>query len=217
MHILRVLLVASLALAVTAQADFRRDYSSSLRDFDKENYESAIINLENAIKDKNSAKEDVRFYGMSFAPYIPHFYLGQSYFKLKDCSNALLEWNKSLDQGVVKSQSKEFLELQKNRAICERDTVDPPAALQLAVDEYFVGNFQKAARINPAAMTQNRAKIQALLFRAASNFNLFLLSGEKELELLELSKKDISKIRTLDSNFSPYSRAFSPRFLLLFN
>lgn len=210
------LIACVLTVTITAQADFRRDYSSGVRDFDSGKYERAIKDLKNAIEDESSAKNDVRFYGMSFAPYLPYFFLGQSYFELKDCEQALSAWRRSLDEGVVKSHAEELAVLQKNQSECEQDTGKPPVALQLAVEEYFKGNFSDAAKVSPEEMAEPRAKVQALLFKSASIFNLFLLSGEQDEDLLQLSRKIILEIKDIDSGFSPYEGAFSPRYLQLF-
>jgi hypothetical protein len=208
--------VTCILLAFPAQADFKRDYNSGVRDYYSGEYAAAIKNLESAIEAESSAQEKVRFYGMRYEPYIPYFFLGQSKFKLNDCDGALVEWGKSLAQGVA-TVHEDFAELQANQAECEKKLDKPPAALIKAVEDYFEGNFRAAAGIDPDMLEEDRAKLQALLFRAASNFNIYLLSGQKDSQAEQRALNDIDRIRELDQNFSPYAEVFSPQFLLLFN
>lgn len=93
----------------------------------------------------------------------------------------------------------------------------PPATLQQVAVEYFAGNYEAAIELaNPDALKEDRAKVQALLFRAAANYKLFVLSGEKNTRARQLSEDDIRSIKQLNKGFSPYIAAFSPKFLELF-
>lgn len=93
----------------------------------------------------------------------------------------------------------------------------PPANLKRVADAYFAGNYQSAVELaNPDALEENRAKIQALLFRAAANYKLYILSGEKNTQAKQRTEDDIRTIKRLDKDFSPYIAAFSPKFLELF-
>jgi len=205
-----------LVLADSAAADFKRTYSSGLRDYDSEQYADAIEGLRKAIQEEPTAKESVRFYGMSFAPYLPYFFLGQSLFKSGDCEGALVEWRKSIEQGVVQ-EHEEFDELQKNQATCQKQLDMPPTVLLQAVEAYFQGDFQAAAGVDISALKEDRAKVQALLFRAASNYNLWLLSEETDSQLYKRVQDDIRSIKRLKPSFSPYAEGFSPEFLKLFS
>jgi len=93
----------------------------------------------------------------------------------------------------------------------------PPEALLTAVQAYFEGNFLKTAEVDPGAMKEKHAKVQAYLFRAASRFNLYLLSGKADPNLLEQSEDDIRSIKKLNTGFSPYNEGFSPEFRDLFS
>lgn len=93
----------------------------------------------------------------------------------------------------------------------------PPPALKKIAEAYFAGNYQSAVQLsNPDSLKENREKIQALLFRAAANHKLFILSGEKNTQARQRSEDDIKAIKRLNKNFTPYIAAFSPRFLELF-
>jgi len=93
----------------------------------------------------------------------------------------------------------------------------PPAKLKQAADAYFAGNYQSAVELaNPDALDEDRAKVQALLFRAASNYKLYVLSGERNIQARQQAEDDIRSIKRLNKNFAPYIAAFSPKFLELF-
>lgn len=93
----------------------------------------------------------------------------------------------------------------------------PPSALKQVAEAYFAGNYESAVSLsNPNSLNEDRAKVQALLFRAAANHKIYILSGEKNTEAKQRSEDDIRAIKRLNKNFSPYIAAFSPRFLELF-
>jgi len=93
----------------------------------------------------------------------------------------------------------------------------PPTALKTVAEAYFAGNYQLAIDLSdPDQLDEDRAKIQALLFRAAANFKLYVLSGEKNTQARQRSEDDIRSIKRLNKDFSPYIAAFSPKFLELF-
>ena len=93
----------------------------------------------------------------------------------------------------------------------------PPNALKQAAEAYFAGNYESAVSLsNPDSLDQDRAKVQALLFRAAANHKIYILSGEQDTQAKQRSEDDIRAIKRLNRNFSPYIAAFSPKFLELF-
>jgi hypothetical protein len=93
----------------------------------------------------------------------------------------------------------------------------PPNALKQVAEAYFAGNYQSAVELsNPNSLREDRAKVQAFLFRAAASHKLFILSGEKNTQARQRSEDDIRAIKRLDKSFKPYIAAFSPSFLELF-
>lgn len=93
----------------------------------------------------------------------------------------------------------------------------PPESLQRIADAYFTGDFERVGQlVNPQKADSPRMRVQALLFRAAANYNLYLLSNREQLELLDQTREDIRAIKAIDSSFTPYIAAFSPRFLEFF-
>ncbi len=93
----------------------------------------------------------------------------------------------------------------------------PPADLKQIVIEYLAGNYENTIQmVDPGSFSDDRARIQALLFRAAASYRLFMLSGEKDTQNLQQAQSDIREIKSLRKDFSPYIPAFSPKFLDLF-
>lgn len=93
----------------------------------------------------------------------------------------------------------------------------PPDGLKSIAEAYFAGNYEATASLaNPEDFNEDRAKIQALLFRAAANHKLYVRSGEQQPGILSQVEDDIRAIKRMNSGFSPYIAAFSPNFLSLF-
>jgi hypothetical protein len=93
----------------------------------------------------------------------------------------------------------------------------PPAVLKQVAEAYFAGKYKEVIELsNPNALKEDRAKVQALLFRAAANYKLYALSGETNAQALKSSEEDIRAIKRLNKSFQPYIAAFSPKFLELF-
>lgn len=93
----------------------------------------------------------------------------------------------------------------------------PPPLLKQVAEAYFSGDYATTRRIaNPDELADERAKVQVHLFRAAASYKLFVLSGEEATDHLRQAENDIRAIKSLNSQFSPYISAFSPRFLEFF-
>lgn len=93
----------------------------------------------------------------------------------------------------------------------------PPPELKQIAESYFAGDYQAVNRsANPDRFDEPRPRVQALLFRAAANFSLYVLSGEQNSALLRQAETDIREIKRINGEFSPYIAAFSPSFIELF-
>ena len=410
------LIIAMLAIVLmtsfvsTAQAEFKRNYTQAKKSFEDGNFDEAIRKFSDAISDNPESAARVKLYGMRYDSYIPHYFLGEAYFKLNDCTAALAAWDKALEAGVIQKQ-KEFAAMQTSMASCKTEVIDvsgiaaeasssidlldnaigqfaglqsesllrsewsskwqpemnqskqlaqtlrqrldlavaesdadaikaitneagqgvnalsgserlaraqiqsmqsqnaeaekvartsasqnlqnsisrakdaesydggstqmaslmkdlerqiqvgeslgatasvanireqtqiignvlrrydlsvqdwqaqqqsiaeriPPADLKRIAEAYFSGDYQTVSQsADPDKFDKDRARIQALLFRAAANHKLYVRTGEKEDATLRKVESDIRAIKQLDRKFSPYIAAFSPRFLALF-
>lgn len=410
------LLVCSLlvlAFASAAEAEFKRNYTLAKKSFEEGNYQDAVSKFQDAIKDNPEEAARVKIYGMRYDSYIPHYFLGEAYFRLNDCKSAMSAWNKALEYGVIQGLD-EYGAMQKNMSACKVDVVEtvdvskiaqqarteidalqsantsyarlqnesalkrewaskwqpeltrneqlaqsllqrldkatsaadptaieaiiqeaksaasaltgteklaqaqvkaaqsqgadaerlaresarrdlqnstrmaraaethdganeqmktlladlqrqigvgeglgdtasaanikeqtqvidnvlrrynlavqdwqaqkqsiadrtPPAELKRIAEAYFAGDYAATVKLaNPDGFDKDRARIQALLFRAAANYTLYVRSGEQQQATLAQVQNDIRAIKKMNSKFSPYIAAFSPRFLALF-
>ena len=92
-----------------------------------------------------------------------------------------------------------------------------PDSLVVAATAYFQGDYAVAARRLAAVQYPDlRLTAQARLLRAAANYGLFLMGGEKDKTLLEQAARDIRECKSLDPALKLSARAFSPRFADLF-
>lgn len=102
----------------------------------------------------------------------------------------------------------------RQRSIAERT---PPPRLKQVAEAYFSGDYDATTRLaDPDQLGSDREKVQALLFRAAASYKLYVLSGEQQQAQLSRAQADIRAIKRLNRNFSPYLAAFSPGFIELF-
>lgn len=408
--------VLSMFVSVSVQAAYGTDFLDAIDAYESGDYQKAVDKLQKAIKDKNKAGLDQRFYGMVYGNYIPYFYLGQARFKMGDCEGAMNAWNESLNQGIITGLP-EYPAMQEGMTACQGQVVDvtklaqdatqaiektkslvsqlenlssdfralgsaqlykrewtdrwqptvntaqqsiadlenrlaaavtakddvtiaavenesasigdsmignmtqatnqiaalrkqlasqelesrnkarreltqaiasaraqesvkandqvaklytslmeladrgeslsadapaenqmqiaqdinsaqrryqvavqdwsraqeniarrkPPEDLKKLVADYLAGNYDAAIeKADPKSFGDERARIQALLFRAASSYRLYVLSGEKATQSLRQAESDIREIKRMKKNFSPYIPAFSPKFLELF-
>lgn len=405
--------VLALSIASTAHAEFKRNYTLGKKSFEDGDYKDAISKFRDAIQDNPESAERVKIYGMRYDSYIPHYFLGEAYFRMHDCASAMAAWNKALELGVIQGLD-EYASMQKNMASCKTEVTEavdvskiaqqatteikaledtnrsfaklqsenalkqewasrwqpeltrseqlarslqqrletatgdadpdaieaiineaksaaaalvgteklaqaqvkaiqaqgaeaermarenarrdlqnstrlaraaetypdandqmktllaelqrqisvgeglgdaassanlkeqtqvidnvlrryrlavqdwqaqkqsiaertPPPDLKRIAEAYFAGDYESAVKLaSPDTFSKDRAKIQALLFRAAANYNLYVRSGEQQQAKLTQVQNDIRAIKKMNSGFSPYIAAFSPRFLALF-
>lgn len=413
-YILKISTIFALLLlffASTAEAEFKRNYTLAKKSFEDGDYAEAVKKFSDAISDNPKSAARVKLYGMRYDSYIPHYFLGEAYFKLNDCASAMAAWDVSMQSGVIQKQD-QFSSMQANMSSCKVDVIDvssiaaeanaeisgldsaitkfsalqsesllssnwsskwlpemnqskqlaqtlrqrlelattdvdadaikavgeearrgvsalngserlaraqiqaaktqgeeaervarnntlqelqnnislakaakrhegsstqmtslladlgrqitvgenlgatasavnikeqsqiignvlrrynlsvqdwqaqqqsladrtPPADLKRLAEAYFSGEYADVVQsANPDGFDKDRARIQALLFRAAANYILYVRSGEKETGTLRQVETDIRAIKQLDARFSPYIAAFSPRFLALFD
>lgn len=86
-----------------------------------------------------------------------------------------------------------------------------PDALVSALQNYIAGRYAAAARIEPAALPEARARFHAYLVRAASRFML-ANTGAAEAGLLDGARADVRAARALDARTQPDAATFAPRF-----
>jgi hypothetical protein len=92
------------------------------------------------------------------------------------------------------------------------------ASLEEGARLFLQGQYQEALTALEPLVGQTSVPLQlhAHVFRAASLFALFVRSGESNQALRAQALAEIAQVKQLDSSFQPNSRAFSPRFLSLY-
>ena len=104
----------------TPAGDYAALYRAGIRAFDFRQWEEAAKNFSAAAQLKRDAEERVLISGMRREPYLPHFYLGQTYLELKRCDDALRTWAQAEKDGAVQRSASEYKRLQQGRAACEK-------------------------------------------------------------------------------------------------
>jgi hypothetical protein len=92
----------------------------------------------------------------------------------------------------------------------------PPAALVTAARAYFDGQYREAAAQLSGVSFAGKSGAQAMLFRAASRYALFVLGGEKNGALETEARADVQACRRFSPGFAPDPRFFSPKFTAFF-
>jgi hypothetical protein len=93
----------------------------------------------------------------------------------------------------------------------------PPAPLRAAADLFFKARYQEAAtRLGALKYDTGPAAGHAALLRAAAQYSLYLLGGERDQSLLMQARQAVADTRRYTPNLRPDRSAFSPRFVQFF-
>jgi len=113
-------LAVSLILVCTvsiAAAEWYKDYEAGLEHIKKGRYGEAVPRLQSAIAQKHQEGLNIKFYGMKFDDYFPHYYLGKAYFLQKNYQSALKEFDISSSQGEIQRNRNLFQNLSELRTL----------------------------------------------------------------------------------------------------
>jgi tetratricopeptide (TPR) repeat protein len=113
---LAVLLIL-LCAASTSAAEWYKDYEAGLEHIKKGRVGEAIPRLQAAIAQKNQEGLNIKFYGMKFDDYLPHYYLGKAYFLQKNYTSAVKEFDTSTGQGEIQRNRSLFQNLSELRTL----------------------------------------------------------------------------------------------------
>jgi tetratricopeptide (TPR) repeat protein len=110
----------------TSAAEWYKDYEAGLEHIKKGRAGEAVPRLQAAIAQKNQEGLNIKFYGMKFDDYLPHYYLGKAYFLQKNYKSALKEFDLSSSQGEIQRNRSLFQNLSELRTL---------ASTQLALNQ----------------------------------------------------------------------------------
>ncbi len=90
-------------------------------------------------------------------------------------------------------------------------------ALEDGARQFFAGDYQQAlSTLDSNALADAPLQLHVHLFRAAALYHLFVRSGEKDQTLRTRALAEVGACKQLNSQFTPDSRAFAPRFLAFY-
>jgi tetratricopeptide (TPR) repeat protein len=112
-----LLSVSLILLQSTAFAEWYKDYESGVDAIKKNQFDAAIPKLQSAIHQKSQEGANIKFYGMKFADYFPHYYLGLCFFRAKNFSSALNEFEKSEQDGAIQKRSDLFASMNNMKTL----------------------------------------------------------------------------------------------------
>jgi len=112
-------------IAIPVYAEWFKDYESAMDSVKKGQWAAAIPKLQAAIASKNEEGSNIKFYGMKFGDYFPHFYLGLSYFNQQNYQGAITEFETSERFGAIQKKSDLYARLNNVRTLCKAQTATP--------------------------------------------------------------------------------------------
>ena len=92
-----------------------------------------------------------------------------------------------------------------------------PPALAGAVDNYLRGRYEQVASVDPAALSDRKARYLVLLLRSASRHTLAQIQGDAGAPLIAQAEADIRAAKQLEPGRTPDDTLFSPRFRALYS
>jgi hypothetical protein len=139
LNVVALAFAAAVAMAPsTASAQGEKDeaFKAGLDARKEKRWSAVVTEMRRAIQE--DAKESARKVGRGFlgaggTEYLPYYFLGEAYFRQNDCANAVVQWENSIKQGVVRTKGEYFGELQKGNAQCEAKGVLLTAKFDAAV------------------------------------------------------------------------------------
>jgi len=112
-------------IAIPAYAEWFKDYESAMDSVKKNQWAAAIPKLQTAISQKNEEGSNIKFYGMKFGDYFPHFYLGLAYFNQQNYQGAITEFETSERYGAIQKKGDLYARLNNVRTLCKAQITAP--------------------------------------------------------------------------------------------
>jgi tetratricopeptide (TPR) repeat protein len=100
-------------------AEWYKDYEAAMDLMEKGQNAAAIPKLQSAIQQKNQEGANIKFYGMKFGDYFPHFYLGMAYNSQGNYTGAVQEFETSEQQGSIQKKKQLFDRLSTTKTLAK--------------------------------------------------------------------------------------------------
>ena len=227
----RWLVLLALTAASPAWAALGKDYDRAILNIEREHYDKAIPLLKEVISEVPASLPRIRLYGMRFAPYTPHYFLGLAYYQLVQCDQALSIWANEARFKVLSDENANIMA--RGRVDCEASLLQAGKTLPVSderklgdgeaenpelhevVEAYFNGAYEQVASFDPATLTTDVARAQAWVYRAASQYTLHILSGEADRNAISDIHDSLQQASSSDPEMAIDRRQFPPKFLAL--
>jgi len=129
--LLAVYLIPFLSLAVSP---WYVAYDKALRAQDKQEWQSSIDYLQQALAEKPKSQLKAKTYGLRFVDYLPYFYLGVAYVQLGNKTEALKNFEMEEQYGEIKNASDELAILTRLKAEIKGEKYAPSAPRKVATN-----------------------------------------------------------------------------------
>jgi tetratricopeptide (TPR) repeat protein len=114
-----IVIVLCVLFARPVFAEWYKDYEGAMDLMDKGQNAAAIPKLQSAIQQKNQEGANIKFYGMKFGDYFPHFYLGMAYNSQGNYTGAVQEFEISEQQGSIQKKKPLFDRLSTTKTLAK--------------------------------------------------------------------------------------------------
>jgi tetratricopeptide (TPR) repeat protein len=114
-----ITVVLCILLAQPLFAEWYKDYEAAMDLMEKGQNSAAIPKLQAAIQQKSQEGANIKFYGMKFGDYFPHFYLGMAYNSQGNYTGAVQEFETSEQQGSIQKKKQLFDRLSTTKTLAK--------------------------------------------------------------------------------------------------
>ncbi len=115
-----------LLCSAPALADFKAAYRDGLKAAERKDWPKVEAQMRAALAEEPSPNARVRFYGMRYDPYIPHFYLGLAAYSRGDCRAALGFFNNAAHRAIIDGIGAEFARQKTMTDRCQTQLAQTP-------------------------------------------------------------------------------------------
>jgi hypothetical protein len=156
-----------LVLPVCAQAQGQdQSFLAGLDAREKQQWQQVATHMRRAIAaDPQDSTRVVRsgfsaLFRRGGSEYLPHFFLGEALFHLKDCPEAIREWSLSEQQGAVRGRTELLAIVQSGYAACAAQGTLPPGEfdpLVASIDQQIASAQAVSQRLSTAARARSES------------------------------------------------------------
>ena len=125
-----LVMVPALCLGVFADTWFN-NYENAKKAVEKGEWNQAVEYLRAALAEKDKPALKAKTYGLRFVEYLPYYYLGLAYYRLRLYKEARGAFNLSLEHGTVEKKADLYGSLQQKLGDC-REKLKPPVTSEKA-------------------------------------------------------------------------------------